>query len=130
LTRTKGGLLVVYGKTTKEVQQERGMKMSWEVDIPFDLEKIRLEKLSRLIKEALTEFEERPSIWWTQTRMEKPLWETLQIAVQKQIGILPNFKGPTNEAKDDVEIYCPECGYYFENDLSFCPDCGQKILRF
>lgn len=102
--------------------------MSWDVDRPFDLEKIRLEELSRLINRALTEFEEQPSIWWTQAPMEKPLWETLQIAIQKQIAILPNFEGPTNESKDDVEIYCPECGYYFEDETSHCPDCGQKIL--
>lgn len=48
-------------------------------------------------------------------------------AIQKQIAILPNCEGSTNEAKDDVEIYCPKCGYYFENESSFCPDCGQRI---
>lgn len=49
-------------------------------------------------------------------------------AIEKQIETLPRFEGPTNLAQDDIEAYCPKCNYYIEVEISYCPDCGQKIL--
>lgn len=49
-------------------------------------------------------------------------------ALEKQIPKEPSWEGPTNDAKDDAEAYCPECDYYLKDDTLYCPDCGQKIL--
>lgn len=50
--------------------------------------------------------------------------ETLEKQIPKELS----WEGPTNDAKDDAEAYCPKCDYYFKDETSYCPDCGQKIL--
>ena len=101
--------------------------MNYETDTPFDLEKIRLEGLNRIIERALKEFEENPRICWTQLPMEKPLWQTLQLALEKQmpkrVEAIPCIYG------DEQSGACAECGSISHtiNGHKYCFECGQKL---
>lgn len=103
--------------------------MSFEIDKPFNLEEIRLEELNKLILRALEHFEDNPGICWTQIPMEKPLWETLQLLIEKQILKRPDFQDNDHESWGE----CPVCGesipeYIEENETEcYCLGCGQKL---
>ena len=43
-------------------------------------------------------------------------------------GVEVNWDAPTNEAKDDAEMYCGNCDYHLTEDWNYCPDCGVKLL--
>lgn len=98
--------------------------MSFEIDTPFDLEKIRLDTLIKLSKRALVEFEENPNMCWTQVPMERPLFETLKTAVEKQIPELVE----TIPGDYTPDYNCPICGETtgFEHQ-KYCIECGQSL---
>ena len=56
--------------------------------------------------------------------------QSVKLAIESfenQIPKEPSWEGGIS-FYDDAEAYCPKCDYYFKEDFSYCPDCGQKIL--
>lgn len=44
-------------------------------------------------------------------------------------GVEVRWIQPTNEAKDDGEMYCGNCDEYIDNECwRYCPKCGVRLL--
>lgn len=107
--------------------------MSIKTEESFNLEKTRLEDINKRIYRALTHFEDNPGICWTQIPMEKPLWEALQLSIEKQIPKEPDYK---TDMDNYASYYiCPTCGCMVIESNNYCSGhrevgeegCGQKL---